>query len=34
MKKLNYHSTIDILLSYTLDNQRFTPPPEIGFGEG
>ena len=33
MKKLNYHSTIDVFLSYMLDNQRFTPP-EIGFGEG
>ena len=26
MKKLNYHSTIDVLSSYLLDNQRITPP--------
>ena len=26
MKKLYYHSTIDTLPSYPLDNQRIAPP--------
>ena len=33
MKKLNYHSTIDALSGYLLDNQRIiTPKKPLGLG--